>query len=89
VTTGSDPASPAVQLTPRQLLRDQSYLELLANLDESRMLFREYGNTAIVVTPYSDSTSVCGTATVTLQRTGAEWKLLLLQLHDSGEACNS
>ena len=89
VTVGSDPVSPAVQLTPRQLLRDETYLGLLANIDESRMLFREYGNTAVVVTPYSDSVSVCGTATMTLQLTGIEWKLLLIQLHDSGEPCSS
>ena len=89
VTVGSDPVSPAVQLTPRQLMRDEIYLGLIANLDESRMLFREYGNTAVVVSPYSDSTSVCGTATLTLQLTGVEWKLLLVQLHDSGDSCSS
>ena len=89
VTAGSDPASPAVQLTPQQMLRDETYVGLLANIDESRMLFREYGNTAIVVTAYSDSVSVCGTATLTFQLTGTDWKLLLLLLHDSGEPCTS
>jgi serine/threonine protein kinase len=89
VTPGSDPTSPAVQLTPEQLLRDETYVDLLANFDESRMLIRDYGNTAVAVTPYSDSVAVCGTATFTLRLNGSDWKLLLLQLHDSGEPCTS
>jgi serine/threonine protein kinase len=87
VTPGSDPASPAVQLTPRQLLRNPTYVKLLAEIEGPRMLVRDYGNTAVVSTSYSDSASACGAATLTLQLAGTDWKVLLIEFHDFGEGC--
>jgi serine/threonine protein kinase len=88
VLPGTDPASPSVQLTPQQLLSHHDYVQLLANIDGSRMLVRDYGQVAVAVVPYSDSATVCGTATFTLRLSDNEWRLLLLQLHDSGADCN-
>ena len=87
VFAGSDPASPSVQLTPDQMVHDRTYVDLLARIDESRVHVRDYGETAVAVAPYSDSVSVCGTATFTLRLGAGKWELLLIQLHDSGESC--